>query len=202
LLFEKDYPMTDATVTADKPSTKPRRVERYFLTADGKRSERASADAVTVVHEWKSNGYKLEMNLADLSPDVIKMAALFGISQVVGNAYGGETDDEAAADKAESRWETLAGGRWATERETGERVGDIVEAFAKAFTDAGKTVTDEWKAQITQQLADGVLDRKEALKNPRIRAAFDAIKLRRAQERAAKSAAAAAEAAPLPDLGI
>jgi hypothetical protein len=194
--------MTDANVASDaaNSSKKPRLVNRFFLDSEGKPHSRATPEGVSVVHEWKDGGYKLQMNLSDLSPEVIKCAALFGISQVVGNAYGGETDTQEAQEKAESRWNTLTDGRWATERESGPRTGDLVEAYAKAFADAGKPVTDEWKKSIAERLESGELDAKESQKNPRIKAAMDAIKLKRAQERAAKSAAAAAESSELPSI--
>lgn len=191
--------MADANVAEDPK--KPRKVLRTFLDKDGKAAARATPEAVTVSHKWLSDGHDFKMNLADLKPEIVRCAALFGISQVVGNAYGGETDDSAAQEKAEQRWETLVGGSWATERETGPRIGDLVEAFAKARADAGKPVSEEWKEKAAAQIADGTLDSKELLKNGAIKAAFDAIKLQRAQERAKKSAEAA-KATPqdLPDV--
>jgi hypothetical protein len=195
--------MTDANTVTDGKGTKPRQVDRFFVDKDGKSQPRAFPEAVKVIHSWKNReDLKLEMDISKLSDEMKICAIAFGISQVVGNAYGGETDPDEAFDKGESRWETILGGKWATERESGPRTGDLVEAFAKAYADKGKKVTDEWKAQVAEQINSGAIDQKEALKNPLVRAAFDAIKLRRAQERAAKSSEAAAATAELPSLGF
>lgn len=195
--------MTDANTVTDGKGTKPRQVDRFFIDKDGKSQARAFPEAVKVIHSWKNrDDLKLEMDISKLSDEMKICAIAFGISQVVGNAYGGETDPDEAFDKGESRWETILGGKWATERESGPRTGDLVEAFAKAYEDKGKKVTDEWKSQVAEQINSGAIDQKEALKNPLVRAAFDAIKLRRAQERAKKSQEAAAATAELPSLGF
>lgn len=195
--------MTDTSAAPDTKGTKPRQVDRFFVDKDGKSQPRAFPEAVKVIHSWKNrDDLKLEMDISQLSDEMKICAIAFGISQVVGNAYGGETDPDEAFDKGESRWETILGGKWATERESGPRTGDLVEAFAKAYEDKGKKVTEEWKAQVAEQINSGAIDQKEALKNPLVRAAFDAIKLRRAQERAAKSLEAAKASAELPSIGF
>ncbi len=190
----------DASASSEAAaSKKPRLVERTFIDTDGKVHSRAVGSATKVIHKWKETGDELVMDLSKLSDDMKVCAIAFGISQVVGNAYGGETDASEAYDKGESRWETIVSGSWSTERVTGPRTGDILEAYVQAYLSAGKPVTDEWKAKIAGMLESGEITIKGSLENTRIRAAFDAIKLKRAQDRAAKSAAAL-EGSDLPDL--
>lgn len=181
--------MTDATTVAS--SKKPRLVNRYFIDSTGEKHSRAIADAVKVVHEWKDReDLRLEMDLTSLSAEQKICAIAFGISQVVGNAYGGETDPDEAFEKGQARWETIVGGNWATERVIGDRTSDLVEAFAKAYQDAGKDFSDDKKRELQEKLDSGALDPKALRADPRIRAALDAIKAKRASERAAKSAEA------------
>lgn len=192
--------MTNTDTAPAAGSKKPRLVDRTFITSkDDKPQSRASGDVVKVVHQWKGrDDLRLEMDISELS-DEMKIAAIaFGISQVVGNAYGGETDPDEAFEKGEARWDTIKSGNWATERVVGDRTSDLVEAFAKAYADAGKTFTEEKRKDLQEKLDSGVLDPKELRANPRIKAALDAIKLKRAQERAQKSAAAASASADLP----
>lgn len=187
--------------TAPAKTTKPRLVERYFLIpGDDKPYPRANPQATKVIHKWKETGDVLEMDLSKLTEEMKLCAIQFGISQVVGNAYGGETDASEAYDKGERRWETILSGQWGQERVVGDRTGDLVEAFAKAYSDAGKTVTDEWKKGVQEKIDSGEIDATEVKKNPKIKAALDSIKLARAQERAKKSAAAAADSAELPSV--
>lgn len=183
--------VADAEVEGNE---KARKVNRYFLDAAGKQYARAVPEAETVVHEWRDSGHKLVMPLKDLEDGILRCAALFGISQVVGNAYGGEKDEADAIDKGTDRWETLAGGNWATERASGPKFGDIIAAYAKVYADAGKAKSETEIAAFAEKLNSGVLDPKDAASQPKIKAAMDAIKIKRMQDRMAKRQAEAADA--------
>lgn len=191
--------MANASDAEIEGSEKARKVNRYFTNAKGEQFARAVPEADTVVHEWRESGHKLVMSLGDLNDDILRCAALFGVSQVVGNAYGGEKDETDAIDKGTDRWDTLASGNWATERASGPKFGDIVAAYEQVYAAAGKPLTEEAKAAFVEKLNSGVLDPKAAAQNDKIKAAMDAIKIKRMQDRMAKRQAAA-DTAELPAL--
>lgn len=167
--------------------SKPRRVDRYFLNSKGEKSSRATPDGVIVVHKWRDSNFELKMPLADLNEDVIRCCAQFGLSQVIGNAYGGKEDDNDAFEAAERRWETLTTGQWETDRVIGPKPEDVVEAFAQVKAeDDGKPVSDAWRKAVLDKINAGELSTKGLLEKKKIKAKYEAIKLARAQERLKK----------------
>lgn len=180
---------------------KSRKVERCYVNAGGEKSFRPWADTVAVSHKFKG-GYELLMPLKELQDAQRVQGLAFGISQVVGNAYGGEKVEEDAIEKAEKRWETISGGKWASEREaTGMRSSDILDAYVAAHAAAGNKISDEKRNEILAGLENGDVKSKDLLANEAIAAQYHEIKHKRALERYEKAKVKASTAtAALPTL--
>lgn len=176
------------------------RCKRSFRSADGEITSRSTLDVEAVIFEFP-NGHKFTMELSDLFPDsqlpppsVGRAAAGAGINTSVGNVFGGITDTEEAIEAAESRWETLTAGAWSAERKTGPRTSDLVEAWAAFRLKNGAPDSPEWRAMAKSKLLNKEKTAKDLLVMPGLKAEYDAIKARRAAERAEKSRAAASAA--------
>lgn len=171
-------------------SKKTRITKRTFVDGSGEVSGRAGLETQTINVEFVDNGHNLVINMNELSPGVLNAAAAFGLVTSITNAFGGMKDVDEMIEAAEARLETLSEGQWAAERQTGERTSDLVEAICRVQAEAGVTVSDEARAEFAKRIKDesDPLDRKTLLANARVAAAFEAIKLERAQARAAKKA--------------
>lgn len=192
---------TDTTSEAAATTKKARNVENYYISKDGSKSPRPQPDVVGFGKKFLGNGIVLEKMLQDFPQPVLAQASAFGLQQVLQNAYGAATDDDERADMADARLETLLGGSWAADRQSGPRSSDLIDAWAAARAEGGKPVTDEWKDQQRQKLESGEVTAKDLQNNVRIKAKLDAIKAERAAERA-KASAEALAAAPQADDGL
>lgn len=180
--------MTD--VQESKSTAKSRNVENFYIAADGSRAARPQADVVAFGKKFLANGHEIVKKLHDFPEAILSQAAAFGLQQVIQNAYGAAADDDERIELAEARLETLEGGSWAADRQTGPRSSDLLDAWAAARAEAGATADDAWKDMARAKLESGEVTAKDLQANARIKAKLDAIKAARAVERAKKSAEA------------
>ena len=188
-------------------SKRKRSITRLFINDDGQTSGRASMTTHTVVFKYADDTesrFELKRIGLDVSkPSVARAAAAFGVSTTAGNAGNtaaaseGTDDPEFIKAEVDDRLETIAPndgspGVWAAEREAGApRTGLLLEA-AIAFrqSELKKEADPEWLAKMREKLQD-----KDFVKNLQGDAKFkghlERLKLEKAQERAAKAAAAA-----------
>ena len=169
-----------------------RNVENFYIASNGAKASRPQPDVVAVSKKFKS-GHEEIIHLKDLTDEIFRQCAAFGLQQVGQNAYGAAKGDDERLEKLQDRWDTLREGNWASERQDGPRVGDLIEAVKQVVTESGKTVTDEWIADLKAKLEAKEITAADLKENPQINAKLDAIRAKRAQERAEKSAAAASE---------
>lgn len=132
---------------------------------------------------------------------IAMMALLHGINQKIGDAASGAKGDaDAAYESCLTVFEQVKGGEWNKKREAGEgtRPSLVVEAVVRAKTAAGLPID---QAAITAKYSgkDGEENRKTALANPQVKAAYEALRAEAAQKRAA-DALAKAGGAPATDL--
>lgn len=190
--------MADISANGEVATKRAEVTDRVFLNAEGKTSPRARLDSVAARVSFIGKNEVLEWRYEDLSPEVRRAAALFGIMVSVTNAVGNKnlTMDE-KIEAAEDRLAVITGGNWSAERgEGGPRNGDFFLAADRWYTEAGKTFTEEMKTSMAAKLNDeetGTDYRKKLQSDRRFAAHLAAIKSERAAERAAKAAAAAAE---------
>lgn len=209
LLFETTWEgaitMADVDTIEDDDETpagkRAVRCKRTFRSADGEITSRSSLDVEAVIFEFP-NGYKFTMELSDLFPEglpppsVGRAAAAAGVNTSVGNVFGGITDAEEAIEAAESRWQTLTDGAWSAERKTGPRTSDLIEAWAAFRVKNGAPDSPEWRAMAKDKILKREKTSKDLLVMPGLKAEYDAIRAKRAADRAEKSRAAAASGAP------
>ena len=179
--------MSDTSNEATTPK-KARNVEIFYIDSKGARAARPQPDVVSFGKRFIGSGKELVQELRDFSQEVLAQAAAFGLQQVTQNAYGAATDDDERMELAEARLETLLSGSWSSERQSGPRSSDLVDAWAQARADGGKDVDEDWKAMARQKLESGEVTAKSLQDNPRIKAKLDAIKAERAIARAKASA--------------
>lgn len=179
---------------------KPRKVENFYVNTKGERAARPWPDTVSIGKKFLDSGHEEIVLLEKLPPAQRIQTLAFGLHQVGSNAYGGMSTEDDMISAFQVRMETILGGAWASERESGDRTGDLVEAFAQARAEDGKPVTDEWRKMVAEKLTSEEITPKSLKDNPKIRAKFDAIKAKRAQERATASAAKAGADVQLPDI--
>lgn len=182
--------MADTSMDGATVSKRSAKCSRTFKDNAGNITSRASGEVSAVIFTFPGlDNRTLVMQLNDLPESIIRAAAAFGINTSVGNTFGGTPDPEEAFELAEARWERLKEGEWSAERgESGPRTGDLVEAVRAAKTKAGATFDE---AAFVAKLQSGELKREAVTAIPAVKAEIDAIKLKRLQERAAKSAEAA-----------
>lgn len=183
--------MSDTSNEVAATPKKARNVEIFYIAKDGSRAARPQADVIGFGKKFLDTGAEMSAKLEDFTTEVLRQAAAFGFQQVTQNAYGAATDGEERQELAEARLETLLGGSWASDRQSGPRSSDLLEAWAQARADGGKEATDEWRESAKQKLESGEVTAKDLQANPRIKAKLDQIRAERAAERAKKSAEAA-----------
>lgn len=177
---------------------------RQFRNAAGEFSPRARLDSEEVHITFLTGepgksepvGDPLICKFAELSPEVARAAALYGIMTSVTNTIGakGLTVDD-MIEIASSRLETILGGSWSAERQVGARTSDFVEALQRVFTAAGKPLSEESLNAVKAKLAsetDGPAYREKLNSDPKVVAAVAAIRSERAAARAADAQAKAA----------
>ena len=169
--------------------------KKTYFDKDGEGTRSATADSVELQFNF-ANGNAHTVKLDD-HPDTIKTClGWFGISEKYGNAYAGAKGDADTAEEAFlSMQEQLQGGTWVEKAEVGPRPSLIADAIIAALNAAGQTVDDARAASIREKVKDKAT-RDGALKDPVIKAQYEAIKAARAAERA-KAAAKAAKGAEI-----
>jgi hypothetical protein len=80
-----------------------------------------------------ASGKGCEISLDDLSPAVLRLAALHGLKQTISDAYSGEKDAAIAHALAQVRVDTLKGGDWTKKREGGNDAlhSDFIQALCE-----------------------------------------------------------------------
>lgn len=183
--------MADTTVVR-KP--KGEKVERQFYDQAGEVTSRVGPESVGVKLLFLENGQTLDMSFESLKPEIARAAALFGVMTSVTNTFGGMVDPGEMFEAAESRWETLVAGSWSSERQSGPRIGDLVEAVMRLRKEKGASATDSDREDVKARIISGELNAKGLLATPAVAAHFHAIKRERADARAQEAAAKAGEA--------
>lgn len=185
-------------MATDHPEVEGKRAEktvRSFLNADGESSPRARLDSVKGRVQFTGTSEVLDFNYDDLSPEVARAAALFGIMTSVTNTVGkaGMTTDE-MVEAAQARLDTILEGSWSAERQSGPRTNDLLEAATRYYAALNRPFSDEDKTELGRRLADedsGDGLKKKLLAVDAFKAHYEAIKAERAAQRAAKAKAAA-----------
>lgn len=191
--------MTDATdVTAKGKASK---CERTFGFKDGSKAARTNVGVDSVHFRFPENGTTLDMNLDELSDDIIRAAAAFGVNTSVGNSFGALSDPVEALRVAEERWETLKTGIWASERQTGPGTSDILEALIRMAADGGKIVDEAGRERLRHKIAAAGESVKTWTADAQLNAHVLAIRQERA-ERKAEEAAEKAKSAPKSTLDL
>lgn len=206
---ERPTPMAEA-------SKRKRSITRLFINDDGSTSGRATETTHTVVFKYADDSetrFDLRKIGVDTSkPSVARAAAAFGVSTSAGNAGNtaaaaeGTDDPEFIRGEVEDRLDTIAPndgspGVWAAEREAGApRTGLLLEAcIAFRKQHSNKDADPQWLADTRTKLQD-----KDFVKNlqgdGRFKAILEQLKLKKAEERAAKAAASAGTAGKAAEL--
>ncbi len=155
-----------------------------------KASKNVTDTGISIAFE---SGQGLELNLEDLSDEMVQRLAIHGMSQKIGDSYAGSDTADEAFELASGMVDRLKAGDWAAARASGGgagRVSMLVEALAAA---TGQS-EDECKRVINAMDDAG---KKQLKKHAAVAAQLAKITAERAAEKAAK-AAAAAEGAELP----
>lgn len=195
--------MAETNVVETPVAKKVRAVDNFYIDSKGNRAARPQPDVVGVGKTFLGSKYEEIILLKDLAPEQQRQAAAFGLQQVGQNAYGAAGDENERIELLQERWGTIRDGSWSSERASGFRTTDVVEAYLEAKKElSGKEPTDEDRQRIKGLLDSEQVTAKGLLENPHVAAKFQAIKARRAAERASAAAKAAsgADASELPDL--
>lgn len=158
-------------------STETEGKRSYFADATGLEFRFANGETVAV----DPNGFS----------DTVRTAAMFhGFSQKLGDAYATSKDADEAYDKFMSLKERLEAGEWIAEGESaGPRISMVILAIVAAKAAAGQTVTE---SEVAEKYHAMDKERQKALmEDPRIKAAYEALRAEAAAERARKAAAKA-----------
>lgn len=171
------------TMNADaRGSKKVAKCERQFIDADGGVHARAFEGVAAVRLHFVESGNDLLMPLNELPDGIIRAAAAFGLNTSVGNTFGAIEDPDEALEIAAARWETLKSGQWTSDRVTGPRIGDLIEAMCRLREEKGKPADDAYRAAITESLSDPA-QAKAVGGDPRIQLHVAAIRKERAESR-------------------
>lgn len=178
---------TDSETTTTKRAAVSKRT---FVNAAGEYTGRVDTTSVGFKVELLGNGAVLERKLSDYPQEVINAAALFGLVTSLTNTFGGMSDPDEMADAMTQRDETFQGGEWSSERQTGPRTSDLLDAVVAFRAKNGKETTEEWKQGLAAKLAAKETTSKDILAEPAVNAEYLAIKAKRAAERSAAATAA------------
>lgn len=161
--------------------------KKVYVDANGEETRSATQDADKLEFRF-DNGNTHVVRLVDHNPDIRSCLGWFGISEKYGNAYAGAKGDADAAEELFlSMQEQLLGGTWVDRAEAGPRPSLIADAIIAALEAAGQKVDDERRTSIREKVKDKDT-REGALKDPVIKAEYEAIKAKRAAERAKEAA--------------
>lgn len=177
-------------------------VQNVYIGKDGSESPRPQPDVVKVKKIFLESGTVLECDLTELSESLIFQAAAFGIIQAGSNAGGAAGSEEERIDKCDTRWDSFKAGTWSSERQSGPRDSDVIEAYCRVYTDSkGHRPSDAWIGDVRAKIADEAnpMSLKTLQANPHVKAKLEAIRDERQSARR-KKAEEALEGAALPDL--
>lgn len=190
--------MADVATKTQK-TTKPRLVDNFYVNKAGERASRPQPDVVAIGKKFLESGHEIVIKLASLKQEQLLQSAAFGMQQVGQNAYGAAGSEDERIEMCSDRWDTIQGGSWASERQMGPRTSDVLDAYLQALEEkTGKPATSEFVADLQQKLADNPSALKELSENKVVKAKVDAIRAKRAAQRAEASATEAEEADDLP----
>ena len=161
--------------------------KKVYVYPSGDETRSAMADADRLEFRF-DNGNTHVVKLDAHNKEIQTCLAWFGVSEKYGNSYAGAKGD---ADEAEgmflSMQEQLLGGTWVDRAEAGPRPSLIADAIIAALEAAGQKVDDTRRTAIREKVKDKDT-REGALKDPVIKAEYEAIKAKRAAERAKDAA--------------
>lgn len=180
--------------------TEREKANRLFRGADGSLEPRVMQDVTAVVFKFPHTGEELVMDLDALQPGILKAAAAFGINTSVGNVLGSVKDKHQFHDACTARWETLTGGAWSEGRESGPRIGHLMEAIRRVKKARDGAEPDQaWLDAKRAQLTAPDFDRKVYLNNSAIKSEIDQIRIEELQARVAEAKKAGADVGNLLD---
>lgn len=190
--------MAETTQVAEGRDRKSRR----FFTAEGKEpTSRATPESTGFVIQVLDGEKVLKSfthELSDFPEGVRNAAALFGFITSITNTFGSaKISPDEACELVEARLETLLEGEWSSERTTGPRSSDILEAYVAYRAANGRETTEAKRQQFLADIKSKTIVVKDLLEEePALKAELDAIKAKRAAERAQASKEAAMGKAP------
>lgn len=162
---------------------------RVFSNSAGEKSSRAKLDSVRFDVTFVENGATVGLAFDELTPEVQRAAALYGIMTSVTNTVGAKGLSVAEmVDNAEARLEVIRGGLWSSESKVGARTSDYVEALIRVFTAKGRAPNEEQVASWKTRLASDEAYRAAVEADVKVQAAVAAIRSERAQARLAEAA--------------
>lgn len=142
------------------------------------------------------DGQTISGSLKDLQSPVVQQAALHGLLQKIGDAAASHGDNpEEAFESCMAVFERLKMGEWKKPAEKGEgaRPTMVFEAIIRAYRKMGKEVAlADVQAKFSGE--EGEERRKAILKDPRVKAEYEALKAEAAVKRAEAAAKAAGDA--------
>ena len=162
---------------AENTRTRAEVTKRSFKNEAGEYTGRASTGTTGFRIELVESGDAFEHLLSEFSPGVISAAAAFGLVTSITNTVGGKSlSAEERKELMQDRIDTLLDGEWSAERQSGPRSSQLLEAWVRVRTEAGKESTQEWKDKVSLELRDNPEKQKALLANPQVAAAYAAIK--------------------------
>jgi hypothetical protein len=187
--------LTDTTDTGTN-----RKLNRVYRTREGKEVKQIDESVVSCVIKSLDGSKTLEMDLLGLfltDPGACMgmAAAALGLTTSVGNAtavskqMGWDVPQMFSA--MQDRWDTIVEGEWRSDREGGPRTKYLVEAWLAMLSAQGYKLADDLADKLKEKIVSGEVTGKSLLEKPTFRAFYDAEEVKRAQTKAAASAAAA-----------
>lgn len=181
--------MSEATVTVTEPK-RAKIADRVYVSPSGE-SRNANPDSTALNFKF-ANGKTMSFAIAKFPVNVQKCFAWHGLSQKIGDSFAsakGNIDE--AIENVEALVEVLMAGTWV---EKGEGVGAapslVLEAVIRALKAEGQVVDDARVAKAAETLK--IKEKREgALKDPKIAAAYAAIRAERAVAKAKEAAVGA-----------
>ena len=191
---------TNVRFGVNKETDRPVRVRKLYISPEAPEGlVRASADSLISVARllFVENGYKIDLDLDALSveyPKWYRAAAAFGALTAAANAAtsaknlesGGRGELSDMIDAAKARVAEFQVGQW-SESAAGPGFADLVGAYVQSRATNGIAVPETTIAALRDKLANKVLTPKALLADLTVAAAYAEIKVRKAQEHAAKA---------------
>lgn len=167
---------------------------RTYIDAEGEAlGSRAKNEARAVKLEVKDADYEVTLSYDEMPESVRCAAALYGAVNSITNTIG--KAGMSAADMVEALEDRIAAiwtdGVWAEGAQGGPRTNDVLEAVCRWYTDKKGPVTEEWKANMKQKLADDKPYADAIKAKPEIGLIIESIRMERQAERLAKAKAKA-----------